>query len=314
MHLTVPHGLEQYTGAAWGTRDVCQGPVEFLLALEHDEPVKEILRIVFAQQHESRGRLAAMVHARALRRDPGSATAMATSSSGRSRRLCDYVEATNDLAFLDEPVAWRRDDAERTAREDPVAAHVDKLLATVPRAVHPRHQPDPLWRGRLERLAAAGRPAPCATGWSAAGRWRCCSSSSPATPRSCAGPAGEDEASGLDELAAAMRADLNRHLVRDGILAGYAMFDPDGGTPELLLHPSDTRTGLHYSLLPMKRAIIAGLFTDGAGRAPPPPHPRPPAVPRRCPADGQARGLPRRHRSGSSAAPNRRRSSAARSA
>ena len=50
MHLTVPHGLEQYTGAAWGTRDVCQGPVEFLLALEHDEPVKEILRIVFAQQ------------------------------------------------------------------------------------------------------------------------------------------------------------------------------------------------------------------------------------------------------------------------
>jgi 1,2-beta-oligoglucan phosphorylase len=33
IHLTVPHGLGQYTGAAWGTRDVCQGPVEFLLAL-----------------------------------------------------------------------------------------------------------------------------------------------------------------------------------------------------------------------------------------------------------------------------------------
>ena len=55
VHLTVSHGLEQYSGAAWGTRDVCQGPVEFLLALEHDEPVKEILRIVFAQQHETRG-------------------------------------------------------------------------------------------------------------------------------------------------------------------------------------------------------------------------------------------------------------------
>ncbi|MGH6921811.1 MAG: cellobiose phosphorylase, partial [Geminicoccaceae bacterium] len=55
VHLTVPHGLEQYTGAAWGTRDVCQGPVEFLLSLEHDETVKEILRIVFAEQDESRG-------------------------------------------------------------------------------------------------------------------------------------------------------------------------------------------------------------------------------------------------------------------
>ena len=31
--------------------------------------------------------------------------------------------------------------------------------------------------------------------------------------------------------------------------------------PELLLHPSDTRTGLRYSLLPMTRSIIAGLFT-----------------------------------------------------
>ena len=55
IHLTVPHGLEQYTGAAWGTRDVCQGPVEFLLALEHDEPVKQILWIVFAQQYETQG-------------------------------------------------------------------------------------------------------------------------------------------------------------------------------------------------------------------------------------------------------------------
>ena len=55
MHLTVPHGLEQYSGAAWGTRDVCQGPVEFFLALEHDAPVKDILRIVFAQQYAERG-------------------------------------------------------------------------------------------------------------------------------------------------------------------------------------------------------------------------------------------------------------------
>ncbi len=29
IHLSAPHGLEQYEGSAWGTRDVCQGPVEF---------------------------------------------------------------------------------------------------------------------------------------------------------------------------------------------------------------------------------------------------------------------------------------------
>ena len=41
--------------------------------------------------------------------------------------------------------------------------------------------------------------------------------------------AGRDgEAAELSALAAAMRADFNRHLVRDGTVAGYALFD-DGG-------------------------------------------------------------------------------------
>ena len=70
VHLTVPHGLEQSGGAAWGTRDVCQGPVEFLLALEHDEHGQgdpaDRLR---AAAGDAR-RLAAVVHARALRADP----------------------------------------------------------------------------------------------------------------------------------------------------------------------------------------------------------------------------------------------------
>ena len=59
-----------------------------------------------------------------------------------------------------------------------------------------------------------------------------------------------------------MREDFNRHLIRDGTVAGYALFDPGREEPELLLHPSDTRTGLRYSLLPMTRSIIAGLFTE----------------------------------------------------
>ena len=71
----------------------------------------------------------------------------------------------------------------------------------------------------------------------------------------------ERRGGGLSALAAAMREDFNRHLIRDGTVAGYALFDP-AAEPELLLHPSDTRTGLRYSLLPMTRSIIAGLFTE----------------------------------------------------
>ena len=74
-----------------------------------------------------------------------------------------------------------------------------------------------------------------------------------------AGRAGEAEAP--SQLASAMRLDFNRYLLRDGTVAGYGLFEPNGGPPELLLHPSDTRTGLKYSLLPMTQSIIGGLFT-----------------------------------------------------
>ena len=70
-----------------------------------------------------------------------------------------------------------------------------------------------------------------------------------------------DRAEALGRLADEMRADFNRYLIRDGTVAGYALFDPTGDRPKLLLHPTDTTTGLSYSLLPMTRSIIAGLFT-----------------------------------------------------
>src|SRR5881394_1906844 len=50
----------------------------------------------------------------------------------------------------------------------------------------------------------------------------------------------------LSALALAMRADFNRFLVRDGTVAGYGLFEAGRDAPELLLHPSDLRTGLKY--------------------------------------------------------------------
>ena len=48
------------------------------------------------------------------------------------KALCDYIEATGDFAFLDETIAWRREDNfEKTAHADPVTGHVDKLIETV---------------------------------------------------------------------------------------------------------------------------------------------------------------------------------------
>ncbi len=260
MHLSVPRGLEQYTGAAWGTRDVCQGPVEMLLALEHDGPVREILRIVFAEQYEERGDWPQwfMFEPYAGIRDPHSHGDVVI---WPLKALCDYLEATNDLAFLDEPVAWRRDsDLERTGRQDSIAAHGSKLLATVRERFIPGTRliryGEGDWNDSLQPADPAMRDW-MVSSWSVALLFQQVGRYAEVLRR--AGRMGEAEA--LTALAGEMRADFNRWLVRDETVAGYALFDPAGGRPELLLHPTDTRTGLSYSLLPMTRSIIAGLFT-----------------------------------------------------
>jgi 1,2-beta-oligoglucan phosphorylase len=260
VHLTVPHGLEQYGGAAWGTRDACQGPLEFLLTLEHDEPVKEILRIVFTQQHESRGDWPQwfMLEPYSAIRDRHSHGDVIV---WPLKALCDYIEATNDLAFLDEPIAWRReDDSETTARRDPVAAHVDKLLATVRERFIPNthliRYGEGDWNDSLQPADPKMRDW-MVSSWTVALLFQQLTRYAEILKRA----GRNDEAGRLSELAATMRADFNRHLIRDGTVAGYALFEPGREKPELLLHPSDTRTGLRYSLLPMTRSIIAGLFT-----------------------------------------------------
>lgn len=260
MHLTVPHGLEQYTGAAWGTRDVCQGPVEYLLSVEHDAPVREILRTVFAQQYADRGDWPQwfMLEPYSFIQDRH---AHGDVIVWPLKALCDYVEATNDLGFLDEKVAWRREDnLERTERTDSVEAHVDKLLEMAKQrfipGTHLISYGEGDWNDSLQPADPSLRDH-MVSSWTVALLFQQLRRYAEVLRR-----AGRTEkAAELDALADAMAADLNRYLIRDGVLAGYAIFGD--GEPELLLHPSDTRTGLKYSLLPMKRCILAGLFTPG---------------------------------------------------
>ncbi len=265
IHLTVPRGLEQYTGAAWGTRDVCQGPIEFLLALEHDEPVKQILRITFAQQYATRGDWPQwfMLEPYASIQDRHSHGDVIV---WPLKALNDYLEATDDLALLDETVPWRNDETlERTHHEDRIAVHVEKLLATIRERFIPGtyliRYGEGDWNDSLQPADPELRDA-MVSSWTVALLYQQLVRYAEVLRR-----AGRDGAAEpLFELALAMRGDFNRLLIRDGTVAGYGLFGPGGDSPELLLHPSDVRTGLRYSLLPMTRGIIAGLFTPEQAR------------------------------------------------
>ena len=264
-HLAVPHGLEQYAGAAWGTRDVCQGPMEMLLSLEHDEPAKQILRIIFAQQYEKEGDWPQW-----FMLEPYSAI------QGREahgdvivwplKALCDYIEATGDFDILDEPVAWRSEDSlDKTTYADPVAIHLDKLIATARRrfvaGTHLIRYGNGDWNDSLQPVDPAKHDW-MVSSWTVALLYQQLRRYAEILRRA----ERPDQAEEHDALATAMRKDFNRFLIRDGVTAGYGVFGPDGGPPELLLHPRDGETGLSYSLIPMTQAIAGELFTPAQAR------------------------------------------------
>ncbi len=259
VHLSVPHGLEQYTGGAWGTRDVCQGPLELLLTLEHDEAAKAILRLLFAQQYAQRGDWPQW-----FMLEPYSAIQDREAHGDvivwPLKALCDYLEATADFTFLGERVAWRREDnLERTAATDPIATHIDKLIATVRQRFIPgtslMRYGNGDWNDSLQPVDAAKRDW-MVSSWTVALLYEQLCRYAGILRRS-----GQGDGARERFLAEAMREDFNRFLIRDGTVAGYAEFSPGAGRPELLLHPQDRRTGVRYSLLPMIQAILGALFT-----------------------------------------------------
>lgn len=260
-HLTVPHGLEQYSGAAWGTRDVCQGPMELLLSLEHDEPAKAILRIVFSQQHEKRGDWPQW-----FMLDPYSSIRDSEAHGDviiwPLKALCDYVEATGDFAFLDERVAWRRGDTfEKTAYSDSVATHVETLISKVRErfipGTHLIRYGNGDWNDSLQPVDPEKRDW-MVSSWTVALLYQQLRRYAEILRR-----IGRNEAADeLGSIAAGMREDFNRFLIRDETLAGYALFKPDSDMPALLLHPSADAIGPAYSMLPMVQAIAGGVFTQ----------------------------------------------------
>jgi 1,2-beta-oligoglucan phosphorylase len=266
IHLTAPHGLEQYTGGAWGTRDVCQGSIELLLTLEHDKPVKEILRILFAQQFEESGDWPQwfMLEPYSVVQDRESHGDIIV---WPLKALCDYIEATGDFAFLDETIAWRRaDDFEKTAHADPITGHIDKLIETVRARSIPGtnlvRYGNGDWNDSLRPVDPTKRDW-MTSAWTVVLFYEQLRRYAEILRRA---KRSSKQAKDLDALAAAARKDFNAHLVRDGVVAGYGVFRPEGGEPELLLHPSDKQTGLAFSLLPMTQSMIGGLFTQAQAR------------------------------------------------
>ena len=263
IHFSAPHGLEQYGGAAWGVRDVCQGSVEWLLAAGEFSTVRRILATVFGQQYPDGAWPQWFMH-------PPFHTIQQAHSHGDVcfwpvKALSDYVEATDDVAFLDEEIGYT--DPERfepTGARQTIRAHCDRVVAHCEARFAPGtslvNYGDGDWDDTLQPADPAMRTR-MVSAWTVALAYQTFHRFAEVCRRG-----GDDaRASPLDVLLQRMRDDFHRHLMPGGTVAGFVVREDDG-TFRPLLHPTDRVTGIRYRLLPMTRAVLAGLFTPDEAR------------------------------------------------
>lgn len=256
-HYLSPRGLEQYTGGAWGTRDVCQGPVELLLALGRDAELRRVLIMIMAAQDPTGDwpQAFGFLPGDGFRWGPahGDVIFWPVLAAGR------YLVATGDESVLAEQVPYA-DGSTGTVR-DHLRRAVDLAAARVLPGTHLTAYGHGDWNDSLQpadpRLAGEMTSA-----WTVTLHHQAL-----ATLADGLAVVGDDEWSDrLRGAATVIGAEFATQLMPDGVVAGYAVFDPAGRPARYLIHPGDTETGLRYSVLPMIHAVIAGLFTPEQAR------------------------------------------------
>ena len=258
VHYLSPRGLEQYSGGGWGTRDVCQGPMELLLSLGHFAAARDLLCRVFRQQNaDGDWPQWFMFFDRERNIRPGDSHGDIVYWPVLA--LAQYLCASRDATILDEMLPYFHPEGDAAAQTVSVAEHVEKALELI------RHRViggtvlaaygHGDWNDSLQPAKADMREHLCSS-WTVTLNYQTFRTLADAYAR--LGRSAEAEA--LSEQAAQILAEFQDTLIIDDVVTGLLYFHPEG-KPEALLHPGDRNTGLSYSLLPMIHGVINDMFT-----------------------------------------------------
>jgi CRISPR-associated protein Csx3 len=263
VHYLSPRGLEQYSGGGWGTRDVCQGPVEMLLASGRTEPLRDVvLRVMGNQNPDGDWPQWFMFYER--ERGIRAGDSHGDVVFWPLVALAQYLIASGDAAILDASVPFFDSKGPEAGEHATVWQHLERAFTVIER----RRIPGTMlaayghgdWNDSLQPADPALREHMCSA-WTVTLHFQALTMLARAL-RSVGRAA---QAESLERQAEGVRADFQRLLIPDGVLTGYAVFD--GEDVRYLLHPRDATTGVRYSSLAMIHAILEDMLTADQTRA-----------------------------------------------
>lgn len=258
VHYSVPHGLEQYGGAAWGTRDVCQGPTEYFLATQKYENLKTVIRTVYSHQYRDDGNWPQWFmfdKYYRFQQDDSHGDIIVWPL----KVIVEYLRATNDYTILNEMLPYTETRSfEFTAEKATLLHHVKKQLQYIKdHFLHDTYLSsygDGDWDDTLQPANAQLKQY-MASSWTVALTYQVVSQLASLLQKEDTNLAEE-----LGHMAAGIKEDFNKYMLSTKTIPGF-VFMEQANKPELMVHPTDTKTGIQYRLLPMTRSMIGELLT-----------------------------------------------------
>jgi cellobiose phosphorylase len=241
IHYLSPRGLEQYSGGGWGTRDVCQGPVELLLALGRFEPIRDLLCRVFRQQNaDGDWPQWFMFFDRERNIRPGDSHGDIVYWPVLA--LAQYLTATGDAGLLEESLPFFHFDGDDAAEKATVWQHVERALELIDRRVIAGTRLAAYghgdWNDSLQPAKPDMREHLCSS-WTVTLNYQALIALADALGH--LGKAGR--AAELRATAAGILNEFQHVLIVDDVIAGLAYFH-EGGKTDFMLHPRDGNTGI----------------------------------------------------------------------
>lgn len=261
IHYLTPYGLEQFGGAAWGTRDVAQGPVELLLTMQKYAEARQVLCTIFSNQHTDGGwpQWWMFDSYRHIRAHEAHGDVVYWSIIALSR----YIKISGDLTILSEPLPYYQSNGSVNPEKTPLLEHMERLINMIGASFIPGTSLVPFgggdWNDSLQPVSKdlAER---MISSWTVEMNYQAFRE----FQHVCEMAGMTAKARELSFICENIKSDLNKYLVRKGVIAGYGLVEPDSSI-SIMLHPQDAITGIHYSVLPMNRGIISDIFTKEQG-------------------------------------------------
>ncbi|PJZ45186.1 hypothetical protein EHQ30_00685 [Leptospira brenneri] len=252
IHYLNPRGLEQYSGGGWGTRDVCQGAFEYLLALGKVEYCRNLLLRVFAEQNEDGD------WPQWFMLFPRDKEIRASDSHGDILywpilALSTYLERTSDLDFLKEKTSGIHRKEPRSIREaieQTVSLINKRLVENTNLPIYGNGD----WNDSLQPVRTEFRTHSVST-WTAE-----LQSLTYRALITIYHKIGDLEKVKLytKELET-LNQNIKELCMSGGILTGLKFFG-GGDSESFYLHPEDRKSGIHYSILPMIYGILSEVL------------------------------------------------------